>query len=228
MRIALIQPLLRDDSQALRLQELSAAIDRACSASPAPDLIALPGQCDIGGARSARGVSDAFLESAREHLASKAKEWGVFIAAGLHTREGGKLAPYAILLDPDSDTVARSGSAFPETSAIGFWSSPIGLLGVLEPTLRLPKEDNPVELQHPALVVLPVAAVMSNTKRGVLDDLLTSVCGDVYAAVVSPAVENNDPANVPMTFVRGRGGKTLACVKDGAEATAFAEVVLLE
>ncbi len=232
MRVALIQLSMGGESHAQDLQHLSAAIDRAGSTSPAPDLIALPGQCDIGGARSARGITDAFLECARENLASKAKEWGVFIAAGLHSRVGGKLVPYAILFDSDGDTVARSGSAFPATSSIGLWSSPIGVLGVLEPTLRLCEEDPRTQLRRGALVVLPLAATMSKTRRRALDEVLSCVCdnapgtGDVYAAVVSPARETDGSADTPVTLIRGRGGKTLACVKDASEATALAEIAL--
>lgn len=232
MRVALIQLALSGKSPAQDLQHVSAAIDRAGSTSPAPDLIALPGLCDIGSARSAGGITDSFLACARENLASKAKEWGVFVSAGLHVRVDGKLVPYAILLDSDGDAVARSGGAFPADSPISLWSSPIGTLGVLEPTLPFSDEEVPVELQDGGLVVIPMASTMSKTRRRALDEGLARM-GDntlgtrgVHVAIVSPAGATDGSVDVPMTLIRGRGGKTLASVKDGSEATAFAKIEL--
>ena len=73
-------------SRAANAQRLIAAIERASEADPAPDLIVLPGACDTGGVRLGSDWNEATLQGIAETLAWKAREWGVFIAAGLHRR----------------------------------------------------------------------------------------------------------------------------------------------
>ena len=90
------------------MQRLNEALERAAGVDPAPDLLVLPGACDTGGATSGRRWPNASLECARENIAWKAREWGVFVAAGLHVRRGDTLQACALLFDPDGDVVARS------------------------------------------------------------------------------------------------------------------------
>ena len=109
MRVSLLQVRLNSRSPALNLQALSAAVDRAGAGRPGPDLLVLPGACDTGGAPLSGAHHAASLECVKELIAWKAREWGVFIAAGLHRRSGEDSAPHGVIFDPDGDIVARSG-----------------------------------------------------------------------------------------------------------------------
>jgi len=131
MRIALLQIRLNHKSRASNLQTLKRAIDAAASITDAPDLIVLPGACDNGGSASSRGCSRSALEGVREGLAWLAREWGVYIAAGLHAEHEAVWEPCAVLLDPDGDVVAASGGQkdnAPKDLQIGapagFWGCP--------------------------------------------------------------------------------------------------------
>lgn len=140
MRVALLQIRLETKSPAANIQRLNEAIERAAGVDPAPDLLVLPGACDTGGATSGRRWHDASLECAKENIAWKAREWGVFVAAGLHVRRGDTLQACALLFDPDGDVVAcsvapaRAESIMPAEP----WPSAVGELAVLEVTIAGP------------------------------------------------------------------------------------------
>ncbi len=137
MRVALVQIELDATSGAGNTQRIGRAIDRAAGVSPAPDLLVLPAACDTGGVVRPKVADDARLSAVREAIALKAKEWGVYIAAGVHwcTSDGNK--PCTVLYDPDADIVAQAGiepdEALDIVSAEPLRRTPIGWMGVSPP-----------------------------------------------------------------------------------------------
>lgn len=167
MRVALLQIRLEPKSPAGNIQRLNAAIERAARADPAPDLLVVPGACDTGGATSTRRWHDASLECAKENIAWKAREWGIFIAAGLHLRRGDTLQRCALLFDPDGDVVARS-VAPAEAEAImpaEPWPSVVGELAVLEVTIASPLSERVTVKKRGVMIAMPTSANLTGKRR---------------------------------------------------------------
>ncbi len=108
MRIALLQTVLDATSVANNLQHFLGQIDLACDVDEAPDLLILPGACDTGGVVPLGSVPVAVLDNIRESIAVKAREWGVYIVAGLHCRVDGLRIPVSVLFDPDGDSLLET------------------------------------------------------------------------------------------------------------------------
>ena len=106
MNVALLQIELDVSSAAGNLQRVLAAIERVAKADPPPDLLVLPGACDTGGAAPGREYPVSVIENIREAIAHKAREWGIYIAVGLHTRGPDGYHHSVVLLDPDADAAA--------------------------------------------------------------------------------------------------------------------------
>lgn len=239
MRVALLQIRLNPKSRAANLQALSEVIEEAARADPAPDLLVLPGACDTGGAVSGRGWSDASLEGAREYLAWKARDWGVFIAAGLHVRHGEKWEPCAVLFDPDGDAVAHSSSPYGGEPAqsiggIELWASDIGDLGVFEPSItsRLPED---AEMGNRcAVIAVPAMASLAGKAGRNVEANITLLQSDAavgryaYWAVVTEAGAKraSGDGNGPGTFLRAPTGKILASAEGPEETVVVAEVLI--
>ncbi len=141
MRVALLQISLNGGSQSANLQHVLGAIDRAAGATPPPDVLVLPGACDTGGEDATGSLSARVAEGRQalagkppvapndppvapnqgttpaqracflESVASKACEWGVFVAIGIHTQEQDAVLPTAVLIDPDGDVVVSAIAA---------------------------------------------------------------------------------------------------------------------
>lgn len=80
----------------------SAAADRADATDKSPAAPRLPtDSVNSSGWTTAELLAQSFSES----LAARAREWGIFIAAGLHRARHGGVAEGAALFDPDGDVV---------------------------------------------------------------------------------------------------------------------------
>ncbi|UCC30391.1 MAG: hypothetical protein JSU86_19595 [Phycisphaerales bacterium] len=237
MKVALLQIRLDPKSRAGNLQALSKVIEEAARADPAPDLLVLPGACDTGGAVSGRGWSNASLEGATEYLAWKARDWGVFIAAGSHVRHGDTREPCAVLFDPDGDAVARSSSLYGEEFAqsIGgaeLWASDIGDLGVFEPSITSPLPEYTETGNRCAVIAVPTMTSLAGKPGRNVEANITSLQSDAtvgryaYWAVVTEAGAKRSPGdgNGPGTFLRAPTGKILASADGPEEAVVVAEV----
>ncbi len=109
MRVALVQFALTPDTRSANIASLMRMIDRACERDPAPDLLVLPAGCapatvDFG----AHGVTRAMGDTLAASLAMKAREWGVFVAGGFHTRDDPGPLVQGVLIDPDGDVLIRT------------------------------------------------------------------------------------------------------------------------
>jgi hypothetical protein len=106
LNVALLQIELDASSPARNLQRVLGAIDRACRTDPSPDLVVLPGGCDTGGPLPGGEFPLSIIQNVREAIALKAREWGIYIAVGLHARCPDGYRHSAVLFDPDADVVA--------------------------------------------------------------------------------------------------------------------------
>lgn len=145
MRLAVLQLQLNHASPSERLQQILMRVDRAAASNPAPDLIILPGACDAGGAwapDAARGH-----QGFRVGLSTLAKDWGVYIAAGLH--EGGLsgVRHETVIFDPDGDVAAVSGLQRPRAGedatrdAYSHYSADIGVFVAMDVRVQAPPLD---------------------------------------------------------------------------------------
>jgi hypothetical protein len=236
MRVALLQIRLEPKSPAANVQGLSEAIERAARADPAPDLLVLPGACDTGGATSGRRWHDASLECAKENLAWKAREWGVFIAAGLHVRRGDTLQACALLFDPDGDVVARSvaPNGTGETEPIKPWPSAVGELAVLEATIAGSVNDRVAVKERRVMIAMPTSAILTGKRRRLADANLVCLRNDphvgcgAYFAVVVEAEKPDEPEDEhrPTTCLYGPKGTILVSADSAGEMVLYAEVPL--
>ena len=237
MRVALLQTRLDPKSRAANTQAINATIDRAAAAGPAPDLLVLPGACDAGGTGAARSVNSTRLEVIKENLAQKAREWGVFIAAGLHGRHEEKWVPCAVLFDPDGDVVARSaapatGGEAESGARIELWTSAIGDLGVFEPTIGGPRREQVVVNEWGAVIAVPLVASLSGRRKDAAVGSVAALYSDpaascgAYWAVVTAADEprSSKGGSERRTFLRAPNGTIIACTDNDKETIVVAEV----
>lgn len=234
MRVALLQIRLEPKSPAANVQSLNEAIERAARVDPAPDLLVLPGACDTGAATSGRRWHDASLECAKENLAWKAREWGIFIAAGLHVRRGDTLQACALLFDPDGDVIARSVApdGTGETEPIKPWPSAVGELAVLEATIAGPVNDWVAVKERRVMIAMPTSSSLTGKRRRSADTNLMCLrndpaigCGAYWAIVVEaekPQMPEDD--NRLTTCLYGPKGTVLVAADSAGEIILYAEV----
>ncbi len=234
MRVALLQIRLEPKSPAANVQGLSEAIERAARVDPAPDLLVLPGACDTGGAASGRRWHNASLECAKENLAWKAREWGIFIAAGLHVRRGDTLQAGALLFDPDGDVIARSDApnGTGDTEPIKPWPSAVGELAVAEATIAGPINDRVAVKEQRVLIAMPTSSSLTGKRRRLADANLMCLrngpyvgCG-AYFAVVVEAEKPDMPKdeNRPTTCLYGPKGTILVEAESAGEMILYADL----
>ena len=239
MRVALLQVRLDPKSGAANVQRINAAIDRAAGAEPPPDLLVLPGGCDTGGATPGRAWPAAALESVKADIALKAREWGLYIAAGSHVVRDESLAPCALLFDADGDVAMRSvGVASSkdegEPMAIDPWDSGVGRLAVLEPTSAARLADLLPDGGSGVLIAVPLSPSSTGKQRRTVDAAITSlrdeadVGGNAYWAVVAAASGEGcrDGGDEPRTFLRAPDGGILASADSTGEAVVCVDVPL--
>lgn len=127
MRIAMAAVILDDQSRSANIARALSLIDAAASAEASVDLVVLPAGCDVGGA-SDWHPSPGMVETYRASLSAKAREWGVYVAAGQWRCDGDRREYGATLLDADGDEIATCGS--PETGAMALRDTLIGTIGL--------------------------------------------------------------------------------------------------
>lgn len=157
MRVALVQLEIENNGGAAGLQALIAAIDRAASGDREPDVVVLPGGCDAGGRLATPLVAGRF-STFSETIGWKAREWGVYVVAGLHANVGGKARALSFLFDPDGDIVLRSGldqTGREKESGGGRWHrSPVGWIGILDPQADVSKISSPDTPKENGLIAI--------------------------------------------------------------------------
>jgi len=231
MRVALLQIRFEPKSRAANLQAVLAGIGQAAGAEPAPDLIVLPGACDTAGVADA-GTS-APAPGCCEALAAQAREWGVFIAAGMGIADADDGGLQALLFDPDGDVLARATSEdLTSSGACPSWAgTALGTVGVALPLAAKTQPSVPAG----ALIAVPVAAASGRRRARVDERFVSALLGEVdsrlgaYWALVTPAGTAAEPweAEVPGTFLCDPEGMVLARADTTDEIVVFADVPLV-
>ncbi len=237
MRIALLQIQLDPESRAANVQALRSAIDRAAGATPAPDLLVLPGACDTGGLPGRTGARYSDLAAVRAGLSDKAREWGLFIAAGLHARRAEKFEHQVVIFDADGDIVVRSGLHATTTDdgeaiAPQWCPSGVGRLGALDAAKDEPTTETLVTDATSAMVVVSHARSVAQRVSKLTDrtvDLLRAPgdCGrGKFWAVVGAAQldPNKQEATKVVTFLRGPDGVLLGSAEPCTETILHLQV----
>ncbi|UCE58382.1 MAG: hypothetical protein JSU63_13180 [Phycisphaerales bacterium] len=236
MRVALLQIRLDAKSRARNIQAIIAGIGSAAQAEVAPDLIILPGACDTGGTAASKKHSNACLDCVRETIAGQAREWGVFIAAGLHRHIGKDRFSGVILFDPDGDVIAEDPATGTEAGKqLETWHCPVGRLGVAEPSALASESRRVDSTQDGALYAVPLATVAGSEqmhKAGVDPRALceeTAGRNGAYWAVVLAG--NGDDAvqktgGLMGSYVCDPTGNLLAHADTAGEMIVHAEVPL--
>lgn len=191
MRVALLQLRLDRTHRAANVQAVGRAIGDAAGSAPVPDVLVVPGVCGTAGDTSPVGWSEAVLQVNAEHLAAKAREWGVFIAAGLQQRIGDTLTPVSVLFDANGDIVATS-TPRPDRRAgqnalpAGVVRTPAGNLVVLEASqVRLDAAaltrgaagDDPQHASCGTLCIVPTSLFGDAGRRAAVEANLAALRG---------------------------------------------------
>lgn len=239
MRVALLQLGLDSQGRGANLQNLVAGIHRAASTTPAPDLLVLPGSCDTGGAVPKGRLREASLQSVRETIAWEARDWGVYIAVGLHRLRDDTLVPWAALFDPDGDLAAQDPAHAENTSGasrIEMWQTAVGSLGVVQPSLGGSLADRLGTVEEGAFIAVPfsVPDPGSRQPRGPMAGLPPrrggpEVRAGVFRGVVAPAGYNFTASGEQgwRTGVYDSEGNAVVTADNAEEAIVHAEVPLV-
>ncbi|MHC4697101.1 MAG: hypothetical protein ACYTFA_10190 [Planctomycetota bacterium] len=238
MRVALLQLPLDSKSPAANIQGLIAGIHRAANTTPPPDLLVLPGSCDTGGVVPSRRLAESSLQSVREMIAWQARDWGVYIAAGLHCRRGSAVVPWAVLFDPDGDLVVQDPAQAADTdrpAQIGTWQTAVGTLGVVEPSVGGALAERQAAIEDGAFIAMPIrpdaGGVRERGQGAVVSPLAGVLRGGTGAfwGVAAPAGYNSTSWDEQGrgTFVCDPKGNIIASVENGEEAIVHAEISLV-
>jgi predicted amidohydrolase len=234
VRVALVQLEPGGKGGAANLQSLMTAIDKASSGDPEPDLLVLPSGCDFGGHRVTSGVAGRF-STFSETVAWKARDWGLYIAVGLHTQGTPKSRPSTFLYDPDGDvalcTCRGRGDTMPETNHAAAWlASPVGWIGILDPgaaSLALWEDSIPRE---GGFLACPLFMPRSGSNGAVLTQWRSgrAAAHGVYCGVAGWAKETNNPQQTEnaCTMVCAPDGTLIQSASEPTEAIVYAEIDL--
>jgi predicted amidohydrolase len=240
MRIALLQIPLDAQSRANNTQSVLRNIDRVAQAAPAPDLLILPGACDTGGVRRPQSHRSRTIECFREGLAYKARDWGIYIAAGMHRIDGeDALTPVSVLFDPDGDVVAQTTAradalATQSYRAVSCWPTAIGRLGICDPEGFKETQRTARDAVKDALVSLPLPRLTTAAERRRAQVIAEAFAGNApdqknsWWAVVAPADAGVRRAKAPgvRSFVSAPDGSLVAKAESMEETVLYAEVSL--
>ncbi len=239
MRLALLQTTLNARSRAGNVQGLIAAFHAAVDRDPAPDVVALPMNCDTGGGVLSRAFPEACLTMVRETLAALAREWGVYCVAGLHIRRGVAWHRDTVLLDADGDLCAASGEAVSDDGlgGGGAWcstgfghivlSAPESPPGGEAATAHGSPADTQRAFAGARLVVSAWSATASPARRRRLDEWRDAVepsADGAYRAIVVAAGDDGSGGGGLRSGVWAPDGRVLALAADGGPVALHVEL----
>ncbi len=232
MKLALAHLVFDPRSAARGIQTVLRGIGRAMRCDPMPDVVVLPGGCDWRGQCPPRDASAAALTAVREAIALSAREWGVYIAAGLHRRNGNGFEPLTALFDRDGDMVLGCVAEGEGANAAAGWTclhySDAGDIGCYDP---LADGDPPAELdvgQRGALIISCPPAFGGQRERRLAGERLAALPvpargGGVVWVVCRPGHDERDDSE---SFVLSSDGKRLAEAVGSRESFRFVDLPL--
>ena len=237
MRVVLLQIKLDSQSRSANVQHINAVIDQAAGADPPPDLLVLPGACDTGGAAPGSDWSDVSSVAMTANLSTKAREWGVYMAAGAHLRRDQDVFGCSLLFDPDGDVAVRAvheaSLEDPATaSPIESWPSPVGPMAVLDPCAAQPLSQWVDQDGADGLMALPTSGGWTGARNRSMNANIEALRSGsqrdsgTYFAVVAEARAKSSAESAPATFLCTPDGEVMACVQGAEEAVLHVQVVL--
>jgi len=228
-----------------RAANLARALDwmeQVGALEPAPDLLVFPECVDLG--ITDRPPAPDLVEPAggpfAESLAERARDLGIYVAAGLTEQRDESLLSSAILLDPDGDTILRhrrimlpEDSYFARGESIRVRRTPLGCIGLLAGAdvweahligafalmgadLVVAPNDYLPEQRSPASVKSRIARAKWPTGEGV-----PSV---VSVAASAPSGAADAPSQPACSFFRDPAGNITVFNESGREETIYLEV----
>ena len=235
MRVVLLQISLDPKSRSANVQHINAVIDEAAAADPPPDLLVLPGACDTGGATPDSGWSEVSSEAMTANLSSKAREWGVYMAAGGHFRRDQDVLPCSLLFDPDGDVTGRTAHDHPidepkTASPIESWPTPVGRMAVLDSFAAPPLSQWVDQGGVGVLLALPTSRGWTGVRRRRMNDNIEALrsgsqrVSGTYFAFVAEACAKVAAESAPATFLCAPDGGIIARVEGDEEAILHVQV----
>lgn len=231
MRVALIQILFAPSSRSATIQHLLAVVDRAAAATPAPDVLLLPSGCDNRGEIATHQLETGYVHGVRASLAYKAREWGVFLAAGLHVRAGGALHHAACLFDPDGDlaaihTTESWGAEAGKEWTINVVPSGAGALAVIESGSDVDFKLAPSSRYIRSICLLCPSTRKIENRLATGTNCTVGADVDVYRAVVFPAADSSPArgAASALSLVTDHTGHVIARTESTDETIVYANV----
>jgi hypothetical protein len=232
MRLTILQMRVDSESRAANLAHALRLIDRACVAEPSPDLLVLPANCDGHATAEPGSITPAMAQTFAQSIAGKAREWGVYVAAGMARYANDVCVSGAALFDPDGDTVIRTpappnarasddadrtGGDPPGRTPFGRWT----LVGGGEAGLS-EGEDPP---DGTDLIIIPASRIHAAAECVAMriDDLARDVgaCVCVVVEAASPAAPSS---RGPVSRIVGRDGLPVADLTGDGEDALSAEI----
>ena len=108
MKLALVQFALHVGKRSRNFAKARDMIQQAAEHDPSPDIIILPGVCDVGDQSATMAVlTRAMCQGFAQSMATLAREWGLWIACGHAMIRGVRRETVVSLFDPDGDTFLR-------------------------------------------------------------------------------------------------------------------------
>jgi len=236
VRVALLQLGNIQEGRSTNLQSLMAAIDRAASNDPGPDLLVLPATGDVRGMTAGQ---NGLFASIAETIAWKAREWGVYVAAGLSVLEVETTMFRSFLFDPDGDIVARTGAATSGKQGAAedlrsWFSSPVGRFGLVDPQTASVPTSSTDERCEGGFLAYPLPSLGTPAQRRAVTSSLESLRAGAsdtlgtYWGVAGRAEASADAgkAGHPVTFVRDPSGTVIENAAPSCETVLYADVDL--
>ena len=147
-------------------------------------------------------------------VAWKAREWGIFIAVGVHSIAGDTIENAALLFDPDGDIAV---SHTPPDS-VKIWDSPGGRIGLIGSASPAGFDGGDPDERREMVIAWPYAVAGKAKLRRVQEQVVAGLCGKpaktegAYWVVAAP------PGQPPSVTGRNRIGNHV-CMRAGWEYT---------
>jgi predicted amidohydrolase len=241
--VCMIPMNVQPGKRAANLGRALELMERAGDLEPSPDLIVFPECIDLGLGKHAptSDMVEAIGGSFGESLAERARDLGVYVAAGLTERQHDRLFSCAVLIDPDGDTILhhrritvgpRPGSYLTPGDMLRVRRTPLGSLALLAGTDVWESDFiGALSLMGAEVIIAPAGF---STEKNSAVEIKTRVSkmtwpsarpapSVISVAPASPAGEAGKPKNSACAFrrdplgdlnlLKGPGGEQMICME---------------
>ncbi|UCG32316.1 MAG: carbon-nitrogen hydrolase family protein, partial [Phycisphaerales bacterium] len=219
-------------------------MERAGDLEPSPDLIVFPECMDLGLGEHAPPLDmvEPLGGPFGESLAEKARDLGVYVAAGLTERQHDRLFSCAVLMDPDGDTILHhrritvgphSGSYLSPGDTLHIRRTPLGSLALLAGTdVWKSALIGALSLMGAEVIIAPAGFSTEKDSAAAIKTLISKMTWPaaktapsvLSVAPASPAGEAGKPRNSACAFRRDPAGNLALLNESGIEQMICMEV----